>query len=372
MAEWGKIIQDISSHAKFVKITGGEPTLSPNFKAIIELLDQHGISFAVLTNGRWQSPKKLIELLGSKKNFRGMLVSLHGTTTSIHSAFVGTESFDETCANIEYASRYINVATNTVITGHNYQTMPGIVRFSQKLGAKSASFSRYIGASIDGITPSYEELQLALQDLERLKANGAKIKYGPCIPQCFEPSSAAGCSAGISFCSIDPWGNVRACNHSTEIAGSLKEQSIHNIWHGKSMKSWRNLIPIECVSCQALDYCAGGCKAQMMQLGMSKDPLMTLPLMTQPPPKHLKLPKKGRPFLTSNIVLDTNTGEYSLISRAKQEFITKEAKEMLENLNGQYTLEEINTNSGLETINLIGSLWQKGFIEIHNLHQTNI
>jgi hypothetical protein len=46
-----------------------------------------------------------------------------------------------------------------------------------------------------------------------------------------EAETPATCSVGVAGVDIDPYGNVQACMHLQESAGSLHEQSIEEIWN---------------------------------------------------------------------------------------------------------------------------------------------
>jgi mycofactocin biosynthetic radical S-adenosylmethionine protein MftC len=53
----------------------------------------------------------------------------------------------------------------------------------------------------------------------------------PRSPWSARRNAAATCSVGVAGVDIDPYGNVQACMHLQESAGSLHEQSIEQIWN---------------------------------------------------------------------------------------------------------------------------------------------
>jgi MoaA/NifB/PqqE/SkfB family radical SAM enzyme len=53
------------------------------------------------------------------------------------------------------------------------------------------------------------------------------------------------CSVGVSGVDIDPFGNVQACMHLQESAGSLHEQSIKDIWENSPLFQRARIRAIE-------------------------------------------------------------------------------------------------------------------------------
>jgi len=288
-AEWQVILTKLHPHVYRLKLTGGEPTTHPEFEAIIRIIQKLDIPFALFTNTRWHTPAQLIALLRDTPQCKGLLVSLHGATATSHDAFTNVSgSFYETCANIRRAvAAGLSVTTSTVITKHNWQESGAIVALSQDLGAHHSVFNRYLGPLLPEIEPSPEQLQHAIQTVEytsQWPTNGqqSKVKFGNCIPQCFYPSSSTGCLAGIAYCTIDPWGNVRPCNHAPLVCGNLLTQSLEEIWHSAAMEAWREMIPEGCVGCSQFEVCRGGCRATAMLRGLERDPLIGKPVVTKP------------------------------------------------------------------------------------------
>ena len=279
-AQWGEILAQLKPYAVRLKLTGGEPTLHPQFKEIVALIDDLDIPFALFTNARWLYPEQLLAFLKGILRFGGFLISLHGASAVSHDAFTGVPgSFAETVDNIRRAiAAGLSVTTSTVITKHNYSEVEQIVALSKELGANHAVFNRYLGQHLPSIEPTNEELKEAMQTIERLRVTADyPVKFGNCIPQCFYPSSSTGCLAGVAFCTVDPWGNVRPCNHAPRICGNLLEHSIEEIWNSEAMEYWRRLIPPQCEHCLAFSQCHGGCRAEAMLLGFERDPLIDQP-----------------------------------------------------------------------------------------------
>jgi radical SAM protein with 4Fe4S-binding SPASM domain len=275
---WRTVLEHIAPYAQSIRLTGGEPTLHPDFATIARAIGDLGIRFSVFTNGRWHDPVRLINLLSSVRHFAGLLISLHGPDAPSHETFTGVPgSFAETVTNMRRAAQAgLPVTTSTIITRRNYRQGEQIAHLSQSLGAYRAVFSRYlVSHSLPDMEPSAAELRQAIQSVERLIAADQPVGYGPCIPQCFVASSAGACGAGEVFCTIDPWGNVRPCNHTGLVCGNLlAQQPIEAIYTGQEMLGWREMSPQGCQGCAAFEHCRAGCRAMALATGLGHDPLM--------------------------------------------------------------------------------------------------
>ena len=368
--QWRQVLDKIAAHAQAFKLTGGEATLHPEFSAIIEAVVETGVPFALFTNGRWPNPQATINLLQKSLTCSGLLISLHGHDADSHVGFTHTpNSFAETCENIRRAAAAgLNIHTSTVLTRHNWNQVQEIVELSQSLGAKRAVFNRYLGPPMPEIEPEPWQIRTAVQDIERLMQRmntGANpsftVRYGNCIPQCFTPSSSTGCWAGVAYCTIDPWGNVRPCNHSPTIVGNLFAESIETLWHNKTMNHWRELMPSQCHTCTEFGTCRGGCRA-LVEI-RERDPLIHNPVHKQTlPPTTIKLFEAGRPSL--NCKVKPEPFGYALIRGHSLLQVTQEAQPLLNQLNGTTCLHDIQERFGQEGLDLVGHLYSLNLLSI--------
>jgi len=302
-----------------------------------------------------------------------LLISLHGPNSETHEAFTNTPgSFMETCENIRRATRSgLRVHTSTVLTCENYNTIKEIVALSQQLGAKCAVFNRYIGHHLPEIEPMKWQIRRAIQEIESLKKSKFqdskfKIKYGNCFPQCFMPSASTGCWAGIAYCTIDPWGNLRPCNHSPTIAGNILEEPIEKIWNNEIMNRWRSFLPEQCNNCSKLEICHGGCRAQAELLRINQDPLIGKPIVKSQisSPITLDLYENSYPLLQCSV--RTEPFGYALIKGNSILPVKSEAKSILNILKGQKTLRQIQKDHGQDVLDFIGSLYLNGLLKLED------
>jgi radical SAM protein with 4Fe4S-binding SPASM domain len=365
-AQWREILVGLRPHIHRLKLTGGEPTLHSEFETIVATLHELDTSFALFTNARWCDPVRLIAFLQTVPQCRGMLVSLHGSTPASHDAFTRTPgSFDETCANVLRAvAAGLNVTTSTVITCHNWHAVEDIIRLSRKLGANYAVFNRYLGKSLPQIEPGEDQLHQAIEAIGDLRRQGNRVKFGNCIPQCFHPSSSTGCVAGMAYCTVDPWGNVRPCNHAPLICGNLLEQPIEEIWRGEAMHRWRGMIAEPCLHCLELPRCHGGCRAVAMIKGVEKDPLMQAPIVE----KELELPEEltlyGGAHPVGRYALRVEDFGYVLMRGNHIVPVVAAAGPVLDACDGHTTLRQIQRRFGSDALSFVGSLYQRGMMEL--------
>jgi radical SAM protein with 4Fe4S-binding SPASM domain len=371
-SDWRQILGRVAPHAQFFKITGGEPTLHPEFADIIYTLAEIGIPFTLFTNARWQNPQLIIDLLKDTPQCGGLLVSLHGPDAATHEAFTNTPgSFEETCENVRRATDAgLRVHTSTVLTCHNWNRVREIVTLAQALGAKRAVFNRYIGPPMPDLEPDERQLRQAMRDIDELRQqaishqpSAISVKYGNCIPQCFALSSSTGCWAGVAYCTIDPWGNLRACSHSPLVVGNVMETPIEELWRSETLDRWRALRPAECENCGELSTCHGGCRALMEIRSLERDPLAKGPLPTvECSPRGVTLFEGARPKIIG-LVLPEPFG-YVVVRGQRFVPVSLFAKPILDALDGRRTLSEIRSLFGQEALNFVGSLYIQGVIEL--------
>ena len=274
--QWAMIIKRLLPNLRRVKLTGGEATLHPDFAEIVTLLDDMAMPFDLFTNGRWLDPDGLVRLLAHATHFGGCLISLHGPTAESHEGFSDVPGcFEETVRNIRLATAGgVPVVLSCIITQKNYALIDDLLALAEEMAVSHIVFSRYVGLPLPGISPTPFQLMQAVRHIDKRKAEGHRIQFSVCIPQCFVPSSSQGCVAGTAASTIDPWGNMRPCNHAPLIAGNLLRQELNEVWHSDAMQEWRK-APDECSSCAAFSTCRGGCRAQAMLTANKYDSLMT-------------------------------------------------------------------------------------------------
>jgi len=263
---WEAVWQSLRPHVALLKLTGGEPTLHPEFPAIIRRLQEYDFSFVLFTNGRWQDVQAMVHILQSAPNLRGLLVSLHGATAEAHEKFSGVPgSFEETLVAIKRAiGAGLPVTLSTVITRFNADQLERLIELVQELGAEGVALNRYIGAPLPALEPTPEQFQQVIRTVQAWQNAGAPVKWGVPLPLCWTSTPTVPCLAGKAFVTVDPWGKVRPCNHAPLYLGDLLEQPLMEILQSPAAQSWQSLIPERCADCSIASICHGSCRAEML------------------------------------------------------------------------------------------------------------
>lgn len=367
ISKWRVIFSAIRPHAAHVRISGGEPTLHPEFDAIVDILAEEDISFTLFSNGRWPDPEKMVRKLAEMSQCKGVLISLHGHGADIHDAFAAIPgAFSETVANISLAiENGLFVATNTIITRQNFGHLSEIIGLSKRLGARHAIFSRYVSVKNSNPSPSNDQLRHAIETIESAREEGASVEYSVCIPQCFAQSASRGCLSGITYCVIDPRGNMRPCTHVPITCGNVLEKPVQAIWNGPEMRAWRDLIPAECLQdCALLSKCRGGCRAMGILSGRDQDPLMHGAIADIPegPSKPLVLYEGSIP--KGRFTVREESFGYVLLNGSHIIPVSRASKPVLDMFENKATLKEIKEKFGNEAAAFVGHLFQEGFVEL--------
>jgi radical SAM protein with 4Fe4S-binding SPASM domain len=295
--EWEGLIARLAAHVKWLKVSGGEPTLHPEFPEIVSFIHDLGFPFRLLTNGRWPEAERVLALLRPMAPTITLLVSLHGPDAPSHEAFAGVPgSFAEAAANIRRAAEVgLRASTSTVLTRHNWNRVEEMVAFARSLGADHAVFNRYIGRPLPALEATPAQVAQAVRRVEALIAAGEPVRWGTPVPLCASPRATGGCLAGKAFATVDPWGNLRPCNHAPYVVGNVLAQPFDEVWRSPRMEAWRAMVPPECAGCAVDEICHGGCRAEAMLRPASSYPLPRRPYRVGAPVSRGALPLEASP-----------------------------------------------------------------------------
>ncbi len=363
---WQTILSKLKPAVVHLNLTGGEPTLSPNFTELLTLINKLEFSFSLFTNARWPSKKQIVGTLGAFSGFSEILVSLHGPDAQSHDGFTGIPgSFIETCKNIRFAAdHHLRVFINCIITSLNFDRIEEMVRINRKLGSQGITFSRFVCLKENQLNPSNPQLISAIQAItNQMRDSDIPIFSSVCIPKCFHNSTLFnGCLAGTITLTIDPWGNVRPCVMSAANCGNLLDSSLQVIWHSEGMQKWRRFIPSFCDRCSVYTSCHGGCRAAAMINELPQDPLIRdpLPIDLHDKRKKINLPKEARPVKCFQ--MRPEPFGYILIQNSQVVPVSGEAKAILDMCTGDTKMHEIYKLFGQDGIDLVAQLHNRGLI----------
>ncbi|MCI0513802.1 radical SAM protein, partial [candidate division KSB1 bacterium] len=344
-------------------ITGGEPTLSPDFYKIMGYLHILNLPFTLYSNGIWNYPQLYIDLFLTLTNLKALVVSLHGHDAETHHQFTRIQCFDQVIQNLQLAHQNgLAFKTNTVFFKQNIRHLNKIAELSRRLGATLTIFSRYYGEPKTLTDLSLEALRSGLQQVEQLVADGYAVTLNNCIPQCFVRNRTRACNAGFTFCAIDVEGNVRPCNHSRIIFGNIFEQAMRDIWKSASAQAWRDAIPQVCRECQVLVHCGGGCRALQEYTPDKIDPLIQAPIQQPLPPKKLRFFSEHK--IKSNYLARQEAWGYLLYHENHILPVSEAAKKILDQIEMKLTVAQIQARYGAEVMQLVAALVDRDLITL--------
>ncbi len=353
---WQEWLSEFGPHAAGIRLTGGEPTLHPDFLDIVEASCSYGANVTVFTNGRWPDPERLVAAARHRQDFAGFLVSLHGGEAKTHEAFTSAPgSFDETVANIELCvDAGVGVALCMVITRENWGEIDRVVALGKQLGVEHVAFNRYLGRP-GPIEPDQAALRQAVRRVQTLIDVGESVTFGNGFPQCFSLNSSTGCLAGAAYVAVDPWGGVHPCPRSPTVVGSLRDGTLAELWLSAAMQAWRDRTEPSCSQCAAFSTCHGGCRV-LSEIRPEGDPLCGLPLARFSPRLRAgEVAGDARPRLNARI-RSADFG-FTVIGSGAVLPVDAAALPVLEACDGNSTFDELADAFGDPGWDLLAALW---------------
>ena len=272
----GKVIDETG--CEFIGLTGGEPLLRPDIFEIASYISSRKVTPVLISNGALLSRETVAACV--KSGVKYFEVSLHGHVPAVHDALAGREgSFEEVVeAIINIKELKAKVNTVFVATSRNIEAFREYVELNALLRVDWILFNRVAcgGTCVDdweSLAPSPEAIQRALDAgmpvAERYHMGlSAGVQIQPCL---IDLSRWASVKAGFcplndpesenSYFAIDPGGNLRLCNRSGIILGSLLHDSVERLADNPAADAFCAAVPDFCRGCALASSCAGGCKA---------------------------------------------------------------------------------------------------------------
>ncbi len=361
---WGEIIERLEPFIAEFRVGGGEPTAREDLFEILDSLERAKRPYHLLTNGNWTLRPALMTGFKKLTYVQSLLVSLHGADATAHEAFTGEAGeFGASLKTVEMvAATGLEVSTSTIITQQNAEHLEALVELAMQRGARHSVFNRYVGPPRPDVEPDAETLKKAVARLDDLRQLGYNVALGSCVPACFSGEFSQGCSGSVTYCAIDPWGNVRPCDHSPTRVGNLLTQGVLDVWRGKAMRTWRNHIPAACRKCSKLAFCPAGCRSEAEHLGVDFDPLIGAPVpLAEPTLLEVTLEEDLCPVPRYD-VREEDFG-WSLIRQTHVIPVTRKAGGLLHAFDGKTSLAQIEKKFGAAALSFVYSLYERNFVD---------
>jgi radical SAM protein with 4Fe4S-binding SPASM domain len=362
-SQWAPLIKGLAQSLEEVRLTGGEPTLHPDFLQILQSLKSERLAFKIYTNGLWPNSGGLLRALKGNPFFRGFIFSLHGSTPSIHHTFSGLSDFERITATIQEAvKRGFPVSTSTVLGHYNRGNIPGILKLASMLGSRKHHFRRYIGAYRAMISMNREDIAAMLEAIDTIPPEIFSYRTGECFPRCFYRRSLP-CLAGITHITITPSGLVKACPFSLETHGTVKSGRIGG---KRKIMQWVSDFTTACLHCDEIENCMGGCRVMRRNFLFKRDPLMEEPMGRDTAPLSIRHEKPIilNGFLRLKAMVRRESFGHVLIMEGEVIPVKEKALEVLKLCDGTKTIGEIGERADEQAKEFLLSLYLRGFIEL--------
>jgi radical SAM protein with 4Fe4S-binding SPASM domain len=259
-----------------VVITGGEPSIHPDFLKIVHYAHSLGFTVAIASNGMPLSEKMLEEIPQDDVIISVSLDGIHGAGT-----LTGESDFDAVTRKLLHIRSFgFNTSIMTTTTHDNVDDLQNFINFAidNNLSLRSVPFVPM------GRGKLYRELQNRVGDIEKAaqfwlaEEKWERIKdreLGLCSGKVFNflitmVYTMKRCMSGRGLCYITSDGTVFPCSNCSGSkilpGGNLLEKSFADIWNDDNWPirsiTWSNFLEKNCQGCSINSdeyFCTGRC-----------------------------------------------------------------------------------------------------------------
>ena len=250
-------VKDFIGHFH-VEFSGGEPFIKKGFPELFKWCRDNDIGWGVVTNGSGLTPKMIPKIIEARPfNFN---VSMDSHDPKVHNHTRGrpnshakvTKGLTMLMEARQKAGLDFPVILKPVVHKYNFEYLPDIVRWMQKIGPVVVNFQpvdRWTQETYDELwveKEHHDKLRKVTDELIEMKAKGAPIMNSETVLNAFvshfneetAPPETMPCRVGLRNFFIRPNGNVEVC-WSFPVLGNIKEKSAKEIWQGYEAKKIR-------------------------------------------------------------------------------------------------------------------------------------
>jgi MoaA/NifB/PqqE/SkfB family radical SAM enzyme len=214
--------------ARTVMFTGGETTLHPRFREVIEAVGAEGLTCSFVTNG-WHFERVWPAIAANRESVSHVSFSLDGPTRETHDRWRGEGSFVRV---VRALARCKAAGLPFIIKmGLRRDTLPLLEQtalFAARMGAASLSFGHNLptsGAADEELTLSSEDRTAAEQEiamLARILKMRVTLEVGY---NNLDPEPPCSALAGVS-CNVDYRGRLSLCCNLSGYRGASGERDV--------------------------------------------------------------------------------------------------------------------------------------------------
>lgn len=264
-----------------VKLTGGEPTLHPRFREIVNHIESENIDMIMETNGILIDDK-MAAYLRSKPHFNFISVSLDGAKPETHDKLRGVKgSFEQAVAGIKALVK-AGFRPQLICTLHkgNVAELEDVIKLAGSLVCDSVKFNhvQHMGRGDNFARENGFEVKELIELFQTIESKiRPKSKVNICfdIPVAFYPikkllSASLPCCNVLHILGVLANGDISLCGIGVTIPelvfGNIAQDELAKIWiRSEKLNEMRFLIPEKfegvCGRCIHHQMCQGSCIA---------------------------------------------------------------------------------------------------------------
>lgn len=251
-AEWGLFS---------LTLTGGEPTLHPEFGGVVDDARALRLRYKMVTNG-WHFDRVVDDLVRTRDHLTSVSFSLDAATREAHDAWRGKGSFDRVMRAITSARHHkLPFQINVVLRKDTKPQMEAIAMLAARLGSRGVNFGAMLPTSAD----DFERLALdAAQEKDALREGqelSRVFKMPVRVPfVLYRPQSGAHCYplSGKSI-NIDHLGRMTMCGNLSFYRGGACEAEVAGDADAAVGPLIRSLGGVQRAALEARDSALGAC-----------------------------------------------------------------------------------------------------------------
>jgi len=285
------------SYVPTLSLSGGEPTIDPDFWAVCERAREQGLYLSMNTNGTLidqDFARRLKEL-----DFAYVAVSIDAPTPEMHDEFRGVprawEKAVQGLRNVVEAG--VNGVLSFTMSKDTYKLLPQMFKFTEQLGCAKIMVFNFVpcgrgteNAKLIDLNPwQREEALEIIYDYAASASSGSVCATAPQLGRVCEMHQRAdlvplahtgpgragnlpilaeligGCGVGRAYCALQPEGTITPCVYMPQVAvGNITETRLLDIWHNHPLLAQladRTHLQGHCGTCDYREVC-GGCRAR--------------------------------------------------------------------------------------------------------------
>jgi radical SAM protein with 4Fe4S-binding SPASM domain len=283
------LIDDLAAlGCREVSLAGGEPTLRPDWDALVARLAGHGLWVAVVSNGLTWSPAHTQR--AQRAGISCMAFSIDGLERTHDCVRKAQDGHRQVLAAIDLcAAAGLRVAAITHITR---RSLPELEELHALLGRHGVhSWQVQLGVPMGNLAEDRQsvlgpaEIAELLPRLAALRKSGRaphvvvadNIGYYGKVEEDLRDAGTrvgfwVGCRAGLEVLGIESHGDVKGClslpsarnGRSDFVEGNLRQRRLSEIWNDPDAFAYNRKFRVEdlkgaCAGCEFGEICRGGC-----------------------------------------------------------------------------------------------------------------